>query len=165
MNHVSMIFLAIAAGMASFAWGTVWARRESIIRLMAMVAFVLWLPLLAVGATDTLGWHKPLWTAWRLSGDGRILAQKFVRDVAIYLYVDVGQGEPRAIELPWSDRTAEALQKALRESRRNGQRGARFKFDWSWDQSPPQFHPLPQPQLPMPKGSPPPVKRYERTGI
>lgn len=162
MSNVTWIFLFIAAGMASFALATVWARRENKVRFATVLTLVLWLPMLAWASTEVLGWHKPLWAAWRVSGEGRILAQKLVRGVAIYLYVDVGRGEPRAIELPWSDRTAEALQKALRESRRRRRRGAMLKFDWSWDNNPPQFHPLPQPQLPIPKSAPPLPKRLER---
>jgi hypothetical protein len=161
MEHTSAYFLAIAAGLASFALHIVWSRQETPMRGMAVVMLIVWLPILAFMATDVLGWHKPIWAAHRLVGKQRVLGHKMVRGEAIYLYLDVGPGEPRAIRVPWNDNTASRLQKALRESRKRGRRGAIMKFDHSWDTHGPQFHPLPQPRTPIPKRQRS-APRYER---
>lgn len=164
MDNVWTVFLLITLVTAGFAWATAWSRRETRIRHLAFAAFLGMLPLLAVGATETMGWHKSSLLAWRLDGEQNVLASKVVEGEAIYLYLDVGEGEPRAIALPWDPRTAERLQKAQRESARRGRRGAIMKFDHSWDRNEPQFHPLPQPQMPIPKDeAPPEPKRLERS--
>ena len=91
----------------------------------------------------------------RSQGDLLVLASKMVEGQGIYLYVETGDREPRAIVLPWDEETAEKLQKALRESRRRGTRGARFRFDHSWEtRKPLDFTPMPWPKTEQPKREP-----------
>jgi len=163
MEAVSMIFLFVAVAMGGFAWATAWSRRETAVRAVVFVGFVSLLPFLAIGALESLGWHKPSWGAHEADGTSVVLASKLVRGEGIYLYVDVGDGEPRSVVFPWDDETAQKLQDAMRESARNRQQGAIMEFDHSWDNNEPQFHPLPQPRLPMPKGQEPEApRRLER---
>ncbi len=147
--------LLILGLLAVFAWMTVWARRDTRVRWVAIVLFLLGVPLMLLGELEMLGWHKPLWAAWRIPSESRILAQKMIEGEGIYLYLDVDGSEPRAVVLPWSARTAERLQKAMRESARRGAHGALMERDSSLDTNEPKFYPLPQPRLPMPKGPPP----------
>ncbi len=162
MIQSEIIFLAVFIGMASFAWNAIWARRNAPHRWLCLLFLGIWLPVLAWSSFSVLGWHKPMWAAMELNGKQRVIGSKLVRGKAIYLYLDLGHEEPRAYRLPWNERTAEKLQKALRESRRRGRRGAMMKFDHSWDKNPPQFHPLPQPKLQIPKDRGSPDSRYER---
>lgn len=150
-----LVVLGFLLLMAAQALIAVWSRRDTVGRFAVVILFVLGLVIFPSGAIELLGWHKPLWAAWRIPQESRVLAQKVIRGEGIYLYLDVGGAEPRAVRLPWSDRTAERLQKALRESARRGVRGALMRRDKSLDTNEPMFHPLPQPQLPMPKGPPP----------
>lgn len=163
MERVLYLFLAIGIGMAIFAWLTIWSRRELRVRGLAVLLLLLWALALPLIAVETLGWHRPSWAAWRLNGEEMVIGSKMVEGQAIYLYLETGELEPRAIKLPWSTSVAQALQDALRESQRRGRRGAIMEFNWSWDQNGPQFHPLPQPALPMPKveQAEPPVQ-YDR---
>lgn len=165
MEKTGLMFFAIALGMAFFTWQVIWSRRRTLHRPIAVAAFVVWVPTLGGIALQSLGWHKPMWAAIELQDrtDLRVMAHKLVRGEAIYLYVDTGEGEPRAYKLEWSDEVAQQLQDAVRGSRGNGnQGGAIMEFDHSWDQHPPQFHPLPRPRLPIPKGEPDEPERYER---
>lgn len=157
-----LIFLSVFLGMSAFAWNSIWSRKDTTHRGLAILFLAIWLPFLGVAAFQVLGWHKPLWAAIELNGKQRVIGHKLVRGKAIYLYLDLGYEEPRAYRLPWNEETATQLQKALRESLRRKRRGAMMKFDHSWDKNPPQFHPLPQPKLQIPKGREDPGSRYER---
>lgn len=161
MDRVQVIFLGVLLIIAAYAVSVVWSRRETRVRLMAVLGVVAAVPLLIAGAVESLGWHRPIWGAWELTGSQRVLSHKLVRGEAIYLYLDVGRSEPRAIVLPWDDKRAAELQRAMRES--HDGRSAMMRFDHSWSLRPPKFYPAPQPVLPMPKGDPPPdPRRYDR---
>lgn len=156
---------AIGGGVFLFmlTWLVVWSRRDTVWRHIAMVALLpMWL-VLAVLIADALGHHRPLEIAWNVDGESRVLAAKMVQGEAIYLYVETGDPEPTALVLPWDDKVAEQLQEAMRKSAESGQQGALMRYKHSWDTNPPQFHPLPIPPLPIPKGRPPEPERYERS--
>lgn len=92
-----------------------------------------------------------------------MLAAKLVQDEAIYLYIDDPvRSEPRPIVLPWSNDTANRIQRLQEEAGRDAQGQFIMRYEPSLDTHAPQFHPLPQsPALP-PKPNPPPVQRFDQ---
>lgn len=161
MNVVFFVFLGILGVFAVMAWMTVWSRRDTVMRHIAVVVFLLAIPGLAAAAVTSLGWNKPVALAPELSGDHQVLGSKMVEGEGIYLYLDVPDSEPRAAILPWDEQLASKLQDLLDDPENEG--GVLLRYEWSWDSHKPQFHPAPPPVMPMPKGPPPPdPERYER---
>jgi hypothetical protein len=57
--------------------------------------------------------------------------------------------------MPWSNKTAEALQKAGEEAGEEGEHGMHVPaMEWSWDEGEPQFWSEPQPMMPPKQASP-----------
>lgn len=153
MNAVTLLSIVIAIIFAGLAWLAIWSRRADRMRHAAVALFVLGLPVLAWASLESLSWSRPLWAMWGLSGEYRVLAAKMIEGEAIYAYIDT-DGEPRSVKLPWDNRTAEKLQGLFSDPANQGQ--AMMRFEFSWDTSPPQFYPLPQPPA-LPEKEPPPV--------
>ncbi len=141
MGHSFIIFCGIAVLLALYTWGIIWSRQETRVRGLAVLGFVMLLGALGPASLETLGWHRPHWAAVRLDGDVVVLSFKLVRGEAIYLYVDAGPGQPRAISLPWSAERAEQMQENQKTSLRDGNKGRfkmRFTFD-PWSPRAPEF--------------------------
>ena len=166
MHYVLPIFAGIAVLFALYAWGIIWTRRETRVRGLAVLGFVLLLGALGPASLETLGWHRPHWAAVRLDGDVVVLSFKLVRGEAIYLYVDAGPGQPRAISLPWSDEEAQKFQEKQAESRRAGRRGKfKLRFDFNmWNPKAPKFVKPPQPRRVSPKPKVAPAPQFDRDG-
>jgi len=158
MNHTLIIFALILGAFALLTWATIWSRRETWVRLASVLGFFIVLVGLGPASMEGLGFHRPMWAAWRLEEKSEllILSFKLIRNVGIFLYIDAGPGEPRAISLPWSDEEAERMQKARRGNQRNGDKSGRIilRFNRSLDTNERQYHPLPQPVVPLPKPEP-----------
>ena len=143
MTTVSILAVILVIYFASLAWLAIWSRRADRMRHAAVGLFILGLPLLAAAGLESLSWSRPLWAMWSLSGEYRVLGAKMIEGVGIYAYVDT-DGEPRAVELPWDNRTAERLQELFDDPANGGQAMMRFEFSWDLER-PPTFYPLPQP--------------------
>ncbi len=159
-----LIFSVVAVCFALYTWGIIWSRLETRVRGLAILGFVILLGALGPASLETLGWHRPHWAAVRLNRDVVVLSFKLVRNEAIYLYVDAGPTEPRAISLPWSDDQAAKMQEKQRQSLRDGRKG-RFKlrFDgWEFNRSVPQLLDPPPMRKVIPKPAPPPTSLYDR---
>ncbi len=166
MEHALIIFSGIAALFAVYTWGIIWSRRETRVRGLAVLGFIMLLGALGPASLETLGWHRPHWAAVRLDGDVVVLSFKLVRDEAIYLYVDAGPGQPRAISLPWNDERAQKLQEKEKESERAGRKG-KFKMRFSynpWSPQVPVFVNPPKVRRFEPKPAPPLPRQYHRDG-
>ena len=155
MTAVTLLSLAIFAAFLAMAWMTIWSRRADKMRHVAVAVCVLTAPLLAAAAILSLSWARPLWAMYELQGQElRVLAAKPIENVAIYVWVDIGDGQPRAVELPWDNKQAEDLQKLFENPDNQGQ--AMMKWEWSWEtRDAPMFYDLPQPPIPMPKQAEP----------
>ncbi len=163
MNHTLIIFALILTAFALSTWATVWSRRETRVRLASMLGFFIVLVGLGPASMEGLGFHRPMWAAWRLEDRSEllILGYKLIRYEGIYLYVDAGPGEPRAIMLPWDDDDAENVQKAARKSKRNGRTEGKMLFR-AGEGGEFVFWPLPQSYSPPPKPELEQGRVYER---
>lgn len=114
------------------------------------------------GYSDMLGRPKSTRLEVLRTGDkeAKIIGSYLVEDSGIYLWLQLpGVREPRYYVLPWDEKTASALQKAIEENAQHHGAGVvmQLPFERSWDKREPVFHPLPQPKLPDKGGMPPPM--------
>ncbi len=162
------IFALISLILAgSLAFATVWSRKETWMRGVAVCAFILSFPAIVGVGLLSLSHPGPYTMAQiTAAGEYRVLGLKMMQDVAIYVYLDVSGGAPRSYALPWDNDQANKLQD-LMDRQREGKGGFMIKippFDRSLDIHPPEFHPMPQPKRipdkPIQEKAPP---RYERS--
>lgn len=158
-----LLALVIATGLTT---ATIWSRRETKMRVLTLVSFLAFMPAVAGVGFFAMSHPAPwLQTITVPGGDYTVLGVKMVQDVAIYVWLDFGKNHPRYFALPWDNKTADQLQ-GLSDQQKYGDIPG-FKmvipYEWSWDKSPPQFHPLPQPKM-MPDKPPQQedLHRYER---
>lgn len=141
---------------------TIWSRKDTWMRGITIGLFILSIPVIGATVSDVLGFHKPLDIAWRLNDTKmRVLHYKTIKDKGIWLYVDVTGEAPRALSLPWDEKTAESFADAERESNKHGQKGFMLMYEPSLKNQG-ERHPLPHPIIPIPKGKPPTGIIYER---
>ena len=159
-----LILVLCLGGMATIA---IWARGITRARGLSVAAFLAASPIAAGALSMALGQPLPYWPGITVSeGDHTIIAYKLVENEAIYIWLDTGLDAPRYYSLPWSTKTAEALQKAQGEGEGDGEQGeGEFGvhtpgLEWSWDDSEPQFWATPQPQMP-PKAAQEPAPHFE----
>ncbi len=88
----------------------------------------------------------------------RVLYSQAIRDKGIFLLVATEE-TPTYFKLPWSEKTAEELRKAMEEAQRN-QTPLMFRFERSLEDREPMFYAMPQPSLPD-KQSPKPGFEYQ----
>ena len=164
MNYVLWLSAAILGLFALVAWIAVWSRRDTWGRSAAMALFLGGIPLVAAAGIESLGWHKPLFLSWDLEpGDHRVLAVKMVQDKAIYLYLDdPARMEPRPIVMPWSNDSANRIQKLVDEAGPENPGQFMMRYERSLDVHGPQFHPLPQPPALAPKPEPEQALKFEQ---
>lgn len=127
--------------------------------------FALLLAALFFGYSDMLG--RPKSTRLELlqarTAEARVLGSYILEGSGVYLWLQLpGVTEPRYYVLPWDERTALALQKAIEDNSAHHGGGVvmQLPFERSWDKREPVFHPLPQPKLPDKGGRPPPAPLY-----
>lgn len=146
-------FLTAAAvlGAGLFASATIWSRKNTWVRGAALAGFFAMAPI--IGGAVVFALSNPAPFVLAPGGEYRVLGVKMVQDEAIYVWLDFGADHPRYFALPWSNKTADQLQKLLDQQRRKQIPGFKMKipYEHSWDRHPPQFYPLPQPVIPIPK--------------
>jgi hypothetical protein len=127
--------------------------------------FALLLAGLFFGYSDMLGRPKSTRLELLRSGDteAKVLGSYMLEGRGIYLWLQLPEvKEPRYYVLPWDDKTAQALQKAIEENaaQHGGGIVMQLPFERSWDKREPVFHPLPQPKVPDKGGREPPATIY-----
>ena len=159
---IAFVFLALALGVFAFI-GLPYGSKGR--RAAVSGFFSLLLAVLFFGYSDMLGRPKSTRLEMLRSGDAeaKVIGSYLVEGSGIYLWLQIpGVGEPRYYVLPWDEKTAQALQKAIEENA--NQHGAgivmQIPFERSWEKRDPVFHPLPQPKLPEKGGQPPPSTTY-----
>lgn len=164
-----MIYEAIGAfvalGIAALVVATIWSRKDSWLRPAAVAGFFTILPATGALVFYTLSHPAPLIPVVSTpGGEYQVIGTKLVQDEAIYLWLDMGRGHPRYYALPWDNKTADRLQDMINQQKRGKIPGftAKVPFKFSWDRHPPEFHPMPQPVIPIPKRRQQEPQRYER---
>ncbi len=159
---LAFISLALVLGLYAFIGMPLGNRRR---RAAVSVFFALVLAGLFFGYSDMLGRPKStrLEVLRSRDGDAKVLGSYLLEGAGIYLWLQLpGVQEPRYYVLPWDQKTATALQKAVEENaaQHGGGIVMQLPFERSWDKREPVFHPLPQPKLPEKGGAPPPATIY-----
>jgi hypothetical protein len=124
--------------------------------------FALLLAGLFFGYSDMLG--RPKSTRLEVLRPGEteaaVLGSYLVEGQGIYLWLRLKDvREPRYYVLPWDEKMAGDLQKAIDENEKTHGAGVAMRqpFERSWDKRDPMFYPEPQPMLPEKHGAPPPM--------
>ena len=146
-------FFAIAAVLAGFlAILSVWSPRAVAVKVSAVSASVLFLPLAYAAMSELLSKPKPVALEWWQSAadEATVLGSTAKENSGIFLWLQLDDvEEPRSYVLPWSRELAQQLQDAMEEAeeRESGVR-MRLPFERSLDDREPRFYALPQPALP-----------------
>jgi hypothetical protein len=159
---LAFVSLALVLGIYAFVglpFGSRWRR------LAVSGFFALLLAGLFFGYSDMLGRPKSTRLELLRSGDkeAKVLGSYMLEGSGIFLWLQLPEvKEPRYYVLPWDEKTAQALQKAIEENavQHGGGIVMQIPFERSWEKRDPVFHPLPQPKLPEKGGQPPPATVY-----
>lgn len=147
-----LVIVLITGGLASLA---IWSRTRSFVRGLAIVLFAVGIPATGLAALSGLGSAAPPIPGINIpGGDFKVLGIKLIEGEAIYALIDT-IGEPTYLRFPWDQDQAEKLQDMM-DDPNNGGIVVQIPYEFSWDDNPPQFHPLPVPMDPPPK---PPAKK------
>jgi len=156
---LAFVSLALVLGIYAFVGLPFGSRMR---RAAVSAFFAVLLAGLFLGYSDMLGRPKStrLEVLRTADSEAKVIGSYLLEGSGIYLWLQLpGVGEPRYYVLPWDEKTASALQKAIEENA--AQHGAgivmQLPFERSWDKREPVFHPLPQPKLPDKGGMPPPT--------
>lgn len=157
MGSIGYIYAAMIGLAAILATISIWAPGKLWLKVGAVTAAAMFMPMAYAGLADLLGKPKPLSLefAHRDVDEARVLSTQLREGVGIYLWLALpGVAEPRAYALPWDPALAKQLHRAGREAEQQG--GGllmRLPFRRALDDSEPMFHPQPQP-APAPKSAP-----------
>jgi hypothetical protein len=156
---LAFVSLALVLGIYGFIGLPFGSRRR---RALVTGFFALLLAGLFFGYSDMLGRPKSTRLEMLHSGakEATILGSYMVEGSGIYLWLQLPETrEPRYYVLPWDEKTAAALQRAIEDNAQHHGAGVAMQlpFDFSWERREPVFHPLPQPKLPEKGGMPPPT--------
>lgn len=119
-------------------------------RMISVPTFFLLAGVVYAGSVDLMGTPKPIRLEWRTPDRPTVIAARMREGEAIYVWLQAPDArEPRSYILPWSTRTAQQLQDALRDGEA---RGTAVEMELArpqrGDDGVPKFHA--QPQRPLP---------------
>lgn len=123
MEHLIYLFGAAVALFALLATIAIWSPRRTSIRIVALVATALTIPLGYVGLIDLLSRPKPISFEWfdRNALSATVLGISFEEEKAIYLWLQLEDSLlPRYYELPWRQELAERLEDAVDDATSRG---------------------------------------------
>lgn len=138
-------FTLLAAVLANISF---WSPRKLWVKLTALAVTIALVPLGYASITELLSRPKPVALEWlnRSAKEAKLVGASFDEGQAIYIWIVMPETrEPRAYTLPWSIKTAQQLQEAQRDAKkqRNGVR-VRQPFETSRDDREPMFYAPPQ---------------------
>ena len=129
-------------------------------RGIAVCAFLLIVFAAFTLAPSMLSRPKPVDLEWSMRNvsTAQVIGSLPVEGTAIYLLLRLPEiAEPRYYMLPWSMKTAQQLQDAIRNAKPGEHVMMGMPFQPSLDSGEPKFYALPQPMLPPKAGESPPV--------
>ena len=151
MSTIPPLFLGVTLLAAFLASVSIWSPRRTGMKVSALVAACLLLPVAWVAFVELLSRPKPVGLEWLQSQEATVLSSSFAEGKGIYLWLRLdGADEPRAYVMPWDQHAAEELQEASR--RGDGGVRMRLPFEPSLDDRAPRFYAMPQPALPPKDG-------------
>jgi hypothetical protein len=165
MNAFVIAFASLALVLGIYAFiglpfGSAW-RRAAVSGFFALL-----LAGLFFGYSDMLG--RPKSTRLEVlrpsEVDAKVLGSYVVEGSGIYLWLQLKDvREPRYYVLPWEEKMARNLQKAIADNAEAHGSGVAMRrpFDRSWDKRDAMFYPEPQPKTPDKMGAPPPAEMYQ----
>jgi hypothetical protein len=118
--HLFAVTALVAAALAALA---IWAPRRTAVRIAALAAVTLFLPVAYVQSIELLSKPKPVSLEWyrRDAAGAQVLGVSLDEGRAIYLWLRLdGTKEPRAYSLPWNVGIAQQLEHAIDEAVRRG---------------------------------------------
>ena len=121
MDVIYYIFAAAVGTAALLASIAIWAPRNTPIRVLALAAMTLFLPIIYVQFVGLLSKPKPVEWAWleRDVDRAEVLSVSFDEGKAIYMWLRLnGMIEPRFYSLPWRQQDAEDLEDAMEQASR-----------------------------------------------
>ncbi len=156
-SAIVFLFVPLVLVAALLANIGIWSPRRMWLKLSALCAAVMFIPLGYTSLSELMSRPKPVALEWlrRELPEATLLGASMREDQAIYLWLKVPEiDEPRAYALPWSRPLAEQLQRAQREAKKN-RNGVRVRrpFDGTIDPRERMFYAAPQESLP-PKPAP-----------
>jgi hypothetical protein len=166
MTELTYLFatVAVLAGLVTSI--SIWAPRRLWLKLTALGAAALFLPIGYLSLAHLLSLPKPVALEWWLANapSATVLGSTVRENEAIYVWLQLEQvAEPRAYALPWNRDLAEQLQTAQREAEESqSQVRMRLPFEPSLDDREPKFYALPQPPLPPKDVGRAPPQVYDR---
>jgi hypothetical protein len=156
---IAFVSLALILGIYGFIGLPLGSRTR---RAAVSVFFALLLAGLFFGYSDMLGRPKSTRLEMLHTGatEATVLGSYMVEGGGIYLWLQLPEArEPRYYVLPWDEKAAAALQRAIEDNAQHHGGGVvmQLPFEFSWEKRDPVFHPMPQPKLPEKNGAPPPT--------
>ena len=143
------ITVVLAATLAIFA---IAAPRRLLLRAVAVLVAALFMPAAYLSQSALLSRPKPTALEWvqRTAPEATVLGATYIEGKAIFIWLQLpGTEEPRAYVMGWSQRLAEQLTQARRESEGRGEPvRMRKPFETERDESEPTFFAEPQKALP-----------------
>ncbi len=157
-NQVVLFFSVLGVLGAVLAFIALWSPRKIWVKVTALVATTLFLPVAYGALADLLSRPKPIGFEWSNLDvtEAAVLGSRLEEGQAIYLWLAIdGLPEPRSYVLPWDQEMAEQLHKAQRDAEVEGT-GVQMQmpFEPSLDNRERRFYA--QPQEPRPLKQKPP---------
>ncbi len=121
MDVIYYIFAASIGTAALLASIAIWAPRKTPIRVLALAAMMLFMPLVYIQFVGLLSKPKPVAWAWleRDVDRAEILSVSFDEGKTIYIWLRLnGMIAPRFYSLPWRQQFAEDLEEAMIQAAR-----------------------------------------------
>jgi len=134
----------------------IWSRKETRIRLAAVLIFAATIYGSYYASQYPLSWPAPISQGYD-PGQYKMLGVKMLAGQGIYMLIDNGVKAPRYFKFPWNKEMADKIQDMLDNPENQGIQMV-LPFEWSWDQNPPQLHPVPRHKV-MPDKFEPEIKR------
>ncbi|MFQ5936558.1 MAG: hypothetical protein ACE5LB_09130 [Acidiferrobacterales bacterium] len=152
MSYPFYLFAASAGLAASLAGISIWSPRPLWLKVSALVAAALFLPVTYIALVELLSRPKPINLEWNHTelAEAAVVGAELREGKNIYLWLRLaGVEEPRAYMLPWDQKLAEQLHGARQQANaRNTAVRMKRPFMHSQDDRRPLFYALPQPARP-----------------
>ena len=165
MTSFILAFVTLAFLLGAFAYLAMPAGSR-LRRAAVSTFFAVLLGALFFGYSDMLGRPKATQLEMFRGGmkEARVIGSYMREGEGIFLWLLLpNSAEPRYYKLPWSEKTAAALQDAIEQNKQQHGGGVvmNLPFEHSLDRDKPKFYPLPQPKLPDKPYEKAPTQTYQ----